>query len=100
MLDVRALVTAEFTDDGVRRLRALGYEVVRAGWGVARQQLDRDALVAAAQGAELLLTEIEAVDADVLAGKAIWPACDVASGKYAGNTRFKIFVYCDTAIHG
>lgn len=67
MLDVRALVTAEFTDDGVRRLRALGYEVVRAGWGVARQQLDRDALVAAAQGAELLLTEIEAVDADVLA---------------------------------
>ncbi len=63
---MKALVTAEFTDDGVRRLEALGYDVVRAGWGVTRQVLDRDAFVAAADGASLVLTEIEAVDADVL----------------------------------
>ena len=61
-----ALVTAEFTDDGQRRLEALGYEVVRAGWGVTRRVLDHDAYVAAAAGAQLLVTEIEAVDAAVL----------------------------------
>ncbi len=64
---VRALVTAEFTEDGQRRLEALGYEVVRAGWGVTRQALSRDAYVEAARGASLLVTEIETVDADVLA---------------------------------
>lgn len=63
----RALVTAEWTDDGERRLRALGYDVVRSGWGSTRQPLDADALVAAATGAELLVTEIERVDAAVLA---------------------------------
>ena len=63
----RALVTAEFTDDGVRRLEALGYEVLRAGWGVTRQVLDRDDLLMAAAGCALLVTEIEVVDADVLA---------------------------------
>lgn len=63
---MRALVTAGFTDDGQRRLEALGYEVVRAGWGVTRQVLDRDAYVAAAEGAQLLVTEIEAVDCAVL----------------------------------
>ncbi len=63
---VRALVTAEFTADGERRLAALGYDVVRAGWGVTRQALDREAYVAAARGAALLVTEIEVVDADVL----------------------------------
>ena len=63
---MKALVTAEFTDDGVRRLEALGYTVTRAGWGVTHQVLDRTALLAAAQDATLLLTEIEAVDAEVL----------------------------------
>ncbi|MBW3629903.1 MAG: gamma-glutamyl-gamma-aminobutyrate hydrolase family protein [Gemmatimonadetes bacterium] len=60
---MRAFVTAELTDDGVRRLEALGYEVVRGGWGLTRQPLDRQAYVAAAAGAQLLLTEIETVDA-------------------------------------
>jgi phosphoglycerate dehydrogenase-like enzyme len=60
---VRALVTAEITDDGVRRLAALGYEVQRAGWGVDRQVLDGAALVAAADGCSLLLTEVEVVTA-------------------------------------
>ena len=63
---VKALVTAELTDDGEQRLRALGYDVERAGWGRTRQVLDRDGLVAAAAGAALLLTEIEVVDATVL----------------------------------
>ena len=64
---MRALVTAELTEDGEARLQALGYRVVRAGWGTTRQALDRDAYVAAAQGCTLLVTEIEVVDADVLA---------------------------------
>ena len=63
---MRALVTAELTEDGEERLRALGYDVVRAGWGTTRQALDRDAYVAAAQGCALLVTEIEVVDAEVL----------------------------------
>lgn len=64
---MKALVTAELTDDGVRRLEALGYAVTRSGWGLSRQALDRDALVAAAAGCSLVVTEIEVVDADVLA---------------------------------
>ena len=64
---MRALVTAELSDDGEARLRALGYDVVRAGWGATRRALDRDAYVAAAQGCALLVTEIEVVDAAVLA---------------------------------
>ena len=63
---VRALVTAEFTVSGEQRLEALGYRVDRAGWGATRQALDREAYVAAARGAELLVTEIEVVDAEVL----------------------------------
>ena len=63
---MRALVTAELTDDGGARLRALGYEVVRTGWGATRQPLSRTDLVAAAAGAQLLLTEVEVVDREVL----------------------------------
>ena len=64
---MKALVTAELTDDGVRRLEALGYDVLRAGWGTTRQALDREAFLAAAAGCVLLVTEIEVVDAQVLA---------------------------------
>jgi phosphoglycerate dehydrogenase-like enzyme len=64
---VRALVTAEITDEGQARLQALGYEVVRAGWGSTRTSLTREELVSSAAGCELLVTEIEVVDADVLA---------------------------------
>ncbi len=63
---MKALVTAELTTEGERRLTALGYDVVRAGWGHTRRPLDRTALVAAAHGAALLLTEIEVVDVAVL----------------------------------
>lgn len=63
---MRALVTAEFTEEGVQRLEALGYDVARAGWGLTRQVLGREAFIAAAQGASLVLTEIEVVDAAVL----------------------------------
>jgi phosphoglycerate dehydrogenase-like enzyme len=64
---VRALVTAELTDEGVGRLQALGYAVERAGWGVTRQALDQDAYARAAADVDLLVTEIERVDATVLA---------------------------------
>ena len=64
---MRALVTAEFSSDGQSRLQALGYDVVRAGWGVTRQALLQDELIAAAAGCALLVTEIEVVDAEVLA---------------------------------
>ena len=77
---VKALVTAEFTDDGLGRLRALGYEVLRAGWGMTRQPLDRDALIAAAQGTELLITELETVDAQVLAALPTLRAVGTARG--------------------
>ena len=63
---MRALVTAELDERGVERLEVLGYQVDRAGWGVTRQVLDRDAYVAAAAGASLLVTEIETVDEAVL----------------------------------
>lgn len=63
---MRACVTAEWDDRGTARLAALGYDVVRTGWGVTRQVLDRDAYVAAAAGACLLVTEIETVDEAVL----------------------------------
>lgn len=64
---MRALVTAEWTEDGERRLRALGYDVVRAGWGATRQALDGPALAQAALGCALLLTEVERVDEELLA---------------------------------
>ena len=63
---MKALVTAEFTDEGVARLETLGYDVVRTGWGVTRQVLNPDAFVAAAEGASLVLTEIEVLDAEVI----------------------------------
>ena len=64
---MRALVTAEFSDDGVRRFEALGMHVVRTGWGTTRQALDATELVVAAAGADVVVTEIEVVDAGVLA---------------------------------
>jgi phosphoglycerate dehydrogenase-like enzyme len=60
-------VTAEFTDAGVRRLESLGVQVARGGWGTTRKALDAAGLVQAAHGADLLVTEIEVVDAEVLA---------------------------------
>lgn len=63
---MKALVTAEFTEQGIHRLEQLGYRVLRAGWGMTRQALDSSALVAAADGAELLITELEVIDACVL----------------------------------
>ena len=64
---MRALVTAEFTDEGEARLAALGYDVVRAGWGSTRTALARQDYLRLAVGCSLLVTEIEVVDAEVLA---------------------------------
>ncbi len=60
----RALVTAEFTGDGVARLSRLGYRVERDGWGATRRALAD--YPAAAAGATLLVTEIERVGGAVL----------------------------------
>jgi D-3-phosphoglycerate dehydrogenase len=64
---VKALVTAEFTTDGLARLEALGYTVTQAGWGVTRKALSADELRVAADGVDLVITEIEVVDAALLA---------------------------------
>lgn len=63
---MRALVTMETTVDGRRRLESLGFEVVTAGWGVTRRALEPEQLRAAAQGCDVVLTEIETVDAALL----------------------------------
>lgn len=62
----RALVTAELSAAGRERLEQLGYEVACAGWGTTRHTLDGDGLVAAGEGATLLVVEVEGVDAGVL----------------------------------
>jgi len=64
---MKALVTAEFPTDGLDELRALGYEPVHVGWGVTRQALDAGELIAALDGVEVLICELETVDAVVLA---------------------------------
>jgi len=66
ILVVKAYVTAELSPAGVRRLEALGYTIERGGWGTTRQVQDREAYVASARGAALLVTEIETVDDEVL----------------------------------
>ena len=63
---MKALVTAELSEPGHRRLTALGYHVVRAGWGLTRQVLDQPALIEAAAGAALVVTELEVIDRTVL----------------------------------
>lgn len=63
---MRSLITAEWTEEATAALEALGFEVRRAGWGVTGDPLDRDRLVAAAEGCALLVVELETVDADVL----------------------------------
>ena len=64
---MKALVTAEFPADGLAELGALGYQPVHAGWGVTRRALDGTELVAALAGVEVLICEVERVDAAVLA---------------------------------
>lgn len=63
---MKALVTAEWTEEGTALLTDLGYEVQIAGWGVTRHALTREALIEAAADASLLLVEEEIVDRAVL----------------------------------
>lgn len=63
---MKALVTAEFPRDGLDELQALGYEPVHAGWGVTREALDQDELIAALADTEILICELERVDSAVL----------------------------------
>jgi phosphoglycerate dehydrogenase-like enzyme len=64
---LKALVTAEFPQDGLAALRSLGYEPIHAGWGVTRRAMDAAELLVALQGVEVLICELEMVDAAVLA---------------------------------
>lgn len=63
---MKALVTAEWTAEGIERLQGLGYEVATAGWGVTGLALRGAELADAAADAELLLVEAERIDAEVL----------------------------------
>jgi phosphoglycerate dehydrogenase-like enzyme len=63
----KALVTAEFTDQGIDRLSALGYDVSRAGWGVTHRTLDQAQLLKALDRVEVLICELETVDDTILA---------------------------------
>jgi len=64
---MKALVTAEFRADGLEELRSLGYEPVHAGWGVTRSTMDAAELIAALDGVEVLICELETVDRAVFA---------------------------------
>ena len=64
---MKALVTAEFPRDGLDELRALGYDPVHTGWGVTRKAMTSEELVAALDDTEVLICEVERVDAPVLA---------------------------------
>lgn len=64
---MKAYVTAEWTAEGIDQLTALGYDVATGGWGATRRAPDAGALVAAARDADLLIVEVESVDASVLA---------------------------------
>jgi D-3-phosphoglycerate dehydrogenase len=64
---MKAVVTAEFRSDDLAQLADLGYEPVHTGWGVTRRTMERDELVAALDGAEVLICELERVDSEVLA---------------------------------
>jgi phosphoglycerate dehydrogenase-like enzyme len=63
---MRALVTAEFPPDGLATLSSLGYEPVHAGWGVTRQAMTEGELISSLAGTEVLICELERVDAAVL----------------------------------
>jgi D-3-phosphoglycerate dehydrogenase len=64
---MKALVTAEFRADGLEELRSLGYEPIHAGWGVTRSVMDAAELIAALDGVEVLICELETVDRAVFA---------------------------------
>jgi len=64
---MKALVTAEFPADSLAELGALGYQPIHAGWGVTRRAMAEEELVAALDGVEVLICEVERVDAPVLA---------------------------------
>lgn len=63
---MKALVTAEYTTDGIADLKAMGYEVLQQGWGVTGQPLEGVQLLEAATGCHLIVCELERVDAAVL----------------------------------
>lgn len=62
----KALVLAEFDDQGIPVLESLGYTVEMDGWGETRQPLSEDELVAMVHDVSLLVVEVEEVTSKVL----------------------------------
>lgn len=63
---MRAVVTAEFTDEGLAALERLGYEVVYGGWAVTHHELTGSELVETLADAEVLVCEVERIDGPIL----------------------------------
>lgn len=58
---MKAIITAEFSDDAEQRLRRLGVEIRRAGWGTTGQALAEGELAALARDATIVITEHDPV---------------------------------------
>lgn len=63
---MKALITAELTDDGVEQLRGAGYDVQLAGWGHDGHVMPAELLRIAAGEADVLVCELEEVDEALL----------------------------------
>jgi len=63
---MRAIVTAEMPDTAIGRLEELGFETRQCGWGVTRRALEGDELVSAISTADVLICELERIDAAIL----------------------------------
>lgn len=63
---MKALLTAEVTDEFVANLESLGYSSEIAGWGVTRSALTEDELVTRLRDVSLLVCELEEVTERVL----------------------------------
>lgn len=63
---MKAIITAEFTNDAEQRLRDLGIETQRAGWGTTGQALAERDLVVLARDATIVITEHDPVSRTVM----------------------------------
>lgn len=66
---MKALITAPFARESVERL-SNHFQVVLSGWGVTRQELSKDELLASIADADVFVSEMEIADKEVIdAGK-------------------------------
>jgi D-3-phosphoglycerate dehydrogenase len=62
---VKAIITAPFHQEGVDIL-SKHMDVQLAGWGQTQEELTEDQLIEAAQGCEVLISEVEEITARVI----------------------------------